>query len=847
MRIRLPPSIIASIESHLRPDFHPVRSLSPALQSGTDARSKTESSRLRPLRPISSAEPTHTDSTYQVRAVGPLSDEKQYNGNERLGSSSRSGSSTQRATQPSRSPSTSYNYEIDTLHLDVPHLLRNSPKSQSHLDTAHQYLTKQRFDPASPVSRLRRQITYSKMISAFLSHPQGLDAIHTFLDRSLQEGIPISIPTLTAILHSVSSSPDLNERMKVVHGILPLLPEQLDIPLLDVLLRTVIRDTSPEPEMVEKMIVDCLKLDHRGSRDRWPLEVWDLLLSAYAQRRDLRGAIKVLGELKDTVRPSFGTTTTSALASSSNAGILSQKDKQAICKAYTTVLKAYRNHRSYLQSNGQTRRSRSCVAQSALIPRQLAADLIELLGGERPSTGFLNAWLRIERENGEVEVAESVWKIIIGAYRDADSFGAAAGAESGQGVVADSIGVAEKHDPVSESAGVAKTREIGDSAQDGPDSESWRSLFALYDPSTSTRTPSLPPIRTSLRRLFAQNRLTPSSVSTDTPLLTAPLFNSIVRAILDGRTASSAAAATQPAATSTIMIDFPALLVVIQQMRWAGVQPDRKTIDFISASLMHHVTYNGNMLLAQQVEIGFHPRYRRAGATAGAGNKGGKISKRWKRMGLGLPDWDFVSEVIHQTRLEQYHQDLRGRAAKGNRLHLEGPQEEPLLYPEMVYLPLSMPVGRLTGQSSAGQSEPPSSMPISGARIITTGFSSDSCPNSTGERNTTLASDPSLGSKQKQPLPSLILPALVVLIERIIVSSARHRQSIGDPHKGATAANIRANPEGQASEDGTMNTANMMMRMSDQQVLRAVMLPVEEEITPRGRRNSALQEPVQST
>ncbi|WVQ96626.1 hypothetical protein IAU59_003731 [Kwoniella sp. CBS 9459] len=892
MRVRLPPSVIANIESHLRPDFRPALSLSTVLTHNNQTvvpPQATRGARSCSPGPSVQAGAVSSDTSFSSsRSVGNDAFEISHDGFD----SSISGIGP--AAQASTARTVVYDDHTEPLH--VPHLLRNSPKSQSHLDTAHQYLTSQPFDPGSSVSRLRRQITYSKLISTFLTHPQGLTAVDTFLQRSMVEGIPISVPTLTAILRSVLSSSDVNERMKIVHGILPLLPERLDVPLLDVLLRTVIKDTGPEPDIVQKMIVNCLKLDQLGSKEKWPWEVWDLLVLAYAQRGDFRGAIKVLAEFKETIRShkrdklnthSSASQSTSSTSSSTLTRLpnvqeekgLGSMDRQAICKVYQTALKAYRRHR-LIQNDRQTRRS--AIAQSALVPRQLAADLIDLLDGERPSTGFLNAWLRIERENGEVEIAENVWRIITRDYHDADagesdpdSVGSRtqAGAAVTTGIRGRSHidGARRAGDSALDMAGKA-VPELSDanqsalaSAQEGPDSESWRSLFALYDPSSSARLSSLPPIRRSLRRLFLQHRSqTKVTTSHNSPLFTTPLLNSVVRALLNpssiayrGSAGASAAGVGTQTETSTKLcaVDFPALLIVIQQMRWADVQPDRRTIDRLSASIVKHVA--NALPLHQQVEIGFHPKYHRlhSNHTSGAGARSDGVSRRWQRMGLGLVEWDMISEVVHQTRLRQYHLHLEEQRRKRQVTDGVGipdsTEEDP--YPEMVYLPLSMPVGRLTGQD-----QDPGQVEAAQSRLndCTSQSERDPLPRTQHNRNadtstsTNVLSSLSLSASTsttsevpapgaKQSLSTRILPALVTLIERIIVASARDIGRLGrDGISSETTGRANPGPQeiaesGNAAKAGAGNGLKDMDGMNDQEVLRSVMLPVEEEITPR--------------
>ncbi|WWC62952.1 uncharacterized protein I303_105550 [Kwoniella dejecticola CBS 10117] len=566
MRVRLPPSVISQIESHLCQDFHPIFTLSNGLKAphpyplahGTSARIQnsdtavvsSSSKAKRRLRPVS--DPIPISAGYLLRK------------------------------------------SISTTNPDAP---------RSHLASAHHLLTSEKYIRSSVSSCLKRQTTYSRLIHGFLDHPHGLKAIRTLIERSLKEKIPISIPTLTSVLHSTLRSDDIHDRISIINTILPVLPEQVDVPLLDVLLRVIIRDINPEPSVIEKMISECLSISDqkrtneglsgqgilRGKED-WPLEVWDLMFTSYYQRGDIKGSLILLDEYKQSIDDTLKLFSTCPDRSISTNGDveLSQADGTAtaasVSKVYTTIMNTWR-------------RTSQVSKKGSKLPRNLAQDLITTLGEEhRPSLGFLNSWMKAENLAGDNKAAKSIWELINN-YPD------------------EVVG-----------ADARKTKK----AVELPNADSWLALFQLYLNTAATASPTLhnskdeprsdlPPLQNSIQRLLDQTYKHPSSIE-----MTDLLFNTILKCTLQ----------------SVQHLSFT--LSLVTQMEKYRISPDRKMVDLISSEIMCIIR---TLPQQEQVRLGMDL----SGRGKDTANYTTQRLKR-KRMGLNLLEWDLVSEALHRIR-----------------------------------------------------------------------------------------------------------------------------------------------------------------------------------------------------
>ncbi|WWD18803.1 hypothetical protein CI109_103258 [Kwoniella shandongensis] len=628
MRVRLPPSVISTIESHLRPDFHPVLSLSTILNPVLDPNT-TSTSRRRTRRTTS--ETSSNGGTSSAHADSSAS----Y-------SSNVAGPSQPRVIRPTS----------DAIPLSVPHLLRHTAP-QKHINAAHAYLSSDKFDPSSPTSLLRRQVTYSRFISTFLSHPSGLPAIRTLLSRSLSEGVPISTPTLTNILKSVlDSTSHITDRVAIIQSILPLLPDRLDLPLLDLLMRNVIRDTEADPAVVEKMIEDCLKLDGcstaGGGREGWPWQVWDLVLLAHAKRGEFREAINLLAEFKQVVEKHIN-----SHSPSNGETELSDDQKAAVCRAYTTVLNIWHSQ------DPNTKASRIPGGRvGSLVPRQLAKDLIGLLGGERPGLGFLNSWMKAERMAENWEAARKVWELIEGRGDERDS------AQAGYALQREaSVSGPGEEDVETSTSLVASKMETVD---EGPNAISWINLYSLYlHPSSSD---NLPPLRSSLRQLLSQSSQTNPNRNSSFSILSPPVIRSILKAIFHHHGSSGASAGE--------MVDLPCALLILRLVNSArNIELDRRTIDYLASGLMN-TTRSFSESEKKRLGVWVAKRTSRK-ANGGRGGRRG-----WTKLGLDLEEWDTISAALHRVRVRTRTQAEGGVGKEGKVV-------------EMIHLPMSIPIGRV--------------------------------------------------------------------------------------------------------------------------------------------------------
>ncbi|WVQ73523.1 hypothetical protein IAR50_003097 [Cryptococcus sp. DSM 104548] len=568
--------------------------------------------------------------------------------------------------------------------LSAGHLIRRARCSAEQ--AAHAYLDTHPLPPSPTVSDLlRRQVIYSKLISAF--NTQSEDAVSTLVERAMEEKVPLSTVALTMILQKSLENPSPEARIRTVQCVMPFLPDQLDVPLLDLLLRAVIRDSSPDPAFVEGLITDCLALEGVTSKDGWPWEIWDVLVSTYASKSDFRSAVKCLGEFKRVVRAYLD-----APSSSSSPPELSPYQRDAIIQVYTTTMNIWR-----LSATSDTKASRL----HSRIPESLAEDLVELAGGEAGlDVKFLSAWLRAERVTENWEAAASIVEM---------------------------MGEAQE----------AFENDEGDKGQESSltplDSQAWTSVFSLYSTPTS-----LPPPRVLARRLLTQAPKALQELQRDIripnpnrvahlPILTAEVVNAILRAIFHSLDTS------QPS-TPPEEIDLPLALVILRLVK-SGATPapgptsplpaDRKTIDILS-SYLYRTARNLSLFPALFSSAVFQPM-----TTPKFMKK-----KTWKRFGLGSEEWDVMTEAVHAERIKA------GRNV------------------DMIHLPFSMPVARLTEstpspQLQATQSEAKeelsSTITVHAEHLRT------------------------LGRGREGVSSFKVLPALVTILERLIV--ARERQA----------------------------------------------------------------------
>ncbi|WWC88331.1 uncharacterized protein L201_003241 [Kwoniella dendrophila CBS 6074] len=687
MRVRLPPSVISQIASYLQPNFNPVVTLSSQLEQSKGTKAGQQAKNCQEAL-ISNQ---RTGETEAHRVPRPLS---------------------------------------DNIPISASYIFRTATKS--HIQAAHDFLSSEAFDHtvSDEKSILRRQITYSRLVAEFLrsNHPYGLTGVKTLLDRSLKEKVPISISTLTLILQSTLKSKDGMIRKQIISRVLPLLPQKLDIPLLDLVLRIVIKDLNPGPEVIEKMINECLSLENPNlardspeqtvgrNKDHWPLEIWDLLLLSFYENLDFKGALTILDEFNttlqsvDTKQFAYPTTNNSTLSRESTSLTDSvqsikwnEKDKQSICKIYTTVLNTWR-------------RSSDISKRNSSFPSDLANKLIQMINQDRelndtenmenPNSMFLNSWMKAETLAGNYQSAKNVWRLI------------------------DSQSQFLSTDGEGDQQGISRINL--------PNSDSWFALFQFhftYNIHNEKNSQSIkekdgfPSILDSVKRLFMQSERFSKS-----DLMNILLLNTALKCTL-------------------LVGDLPMTLFILNRVKDHQILPDRYTIDIISSTLMSIIS---KLPMEEQKKLGINVSNRRRDNTYKMGSR-----KKMIRMRLNVHQWDLITEAIHQIRKEEM---ISNQGNEYDKKHEN----------EVIWLPLSKPIARLHRNETTNYAIPEMQIPVNGQSIdstTTTPLASPivSFPNDLQDETNAKP------EKSRSTPPEKVLPALTILLERLIVHLGRHK------------------------------------------------------------------------
>lgn len=671
MRARVPPSVISTIESFNKPDFRPVTAFKGVLDPPpTRGRGKTIH-KARPNKPL----PKST-------TANPAS---------------------------------------------VPYLLRSSGLSPAQ--TIHSYLLSHPLpSPPSTSDIIQRQKLYSTFISSLLSSNSdtSLSIIPDILRWSFEERVPITSITLTQILHRSLQSPDLSVRLSTVRNILPLLPDRLDIPLLDTLLRAFIRDGAPAAHHVHSIITDCLALENVGKdkgigKGGWPWELWDVGMAAYVPKGDFEGAMEMLEEIKVVVQSYLA-----GPSSSASPPTLSARQKECLLRVYTTTLNTWR----ISTSTGSPRQGHTRLKSA--VPRELAEQMISVVGEPEGQAGmmFLNAWLRAEREAENWEVVEGIVEMMM------------------------------------------------DSSQE-LDCRTWTTIFNLY-----TTPARLPPLRFAVHHLLRQSPSDiwppPSNPNTNSkvensfpnpnrslhfPLLTTDVIISIIRAVFypAGMSIEEASARDE--------LDLPLAVLIL---RLTSSTPERKLIDLMSSCIFHTAQTLSPLLptfplssissssasssSSSSSSLSSHSIISALSRPSSSRLKlKGKRKGRWVRLGMNKDEWDLVTGIIHRLRMVEKVGQAGGKVGEEERI-------------EMVHLPLSMPIARLATDSSSPLPSKPaisskneeSKSPRSSDDLTTTSLTHHS-PSSADSDSTSALPE------RRQPITALILPQLIKLLETFAV------------------------------------------------------------------------------
>ncbi|KIR32116.1 hypothetical protein I352_05346 [Cryptococcus deuterogattii MMRL2647] len=603
--------------------------------------------------------------------------------------------------------------------VSIPYLLRSSDSSPAQ--TIYNHLLSNPL-PSSPSTSdiIQRQKLYSNFISTLLSSNSDitLSIIPDLLRRSFEERVPITSTTLTQILNHSLPSSDLSVRLSTVRNILPLLPDRLDIPLLDTLLRAFIRDGAPDAHHVHSIITDCLALENVGKdkgtgKRGWPWELWDVGMAAYVPKGDFRGAMEMLEEINAAVQAYLD-----GPSSSISPPTLSARQKECLLRVYTTVLNSWRISTS-IRSQSQSR-----TRFKSTVPRELAEQLISFVGEPEGQAGimFLNAWLRAERETENWELVAGIVETMMNLSQELDR-------------------------------------------------QTWTTIFNLY-----TTPASLPPLRLAVHHLLHQLPsdiwLPPSDPNTNSKgdnsfpnpnrplhfsLLTTDVITAIIRAVFypAGMSIEEASAEDE--------LDLPLAVLIL---RLTSSTPDRKLIDLLSSCIFHTAQTLSPLLtklpllsspssasssLSSQSIISALSR-----PSSSRLKLKGKGKGRWVRLGMNKDDWDLVTGVVHRLRMVEKVDQVGADVEEEQRM-------------EVVHLPLSMPIARLITYSSPSSPSQPATPKDEEAKFLspsadlsTTSLTHHSpSPSNPGSISTT--------PETRQSITALILPQLIKLLETLVM------------------------------------------------------------------------------
>ncbi|WVN90761.1 uncharacterized protein L203_106004 [Cryptococcus depauperatus CBS 7841] len=620
MRTRIPVSVVRLIESFQKPDFKPIQS-------------------LRYVDSSSTPEPSFAGSAIAKKLQ------------------------TDKDIKESRT----------WMHASAPYVVRKNANSRAA--TFHEHLSSNPL-PSSPTTMdmLNRQVFYSKAISLLIGTWGDLEAIVPLLERSLEEGVPISTPTFTQILQSTLHHPSPEQRRVIIQSAIPLFPDKLDIPLLDLVLRHLIRDSSIGPDAVESTINQCLALEGKNGKENWPWEVWELMLYAYTPNGDFASASKLLREFKSVVCSYLAGPSTSA-----NPKRLETEEKEAIIRFYTGIMNVWCLFASAKQRNR--------IKIGSHIPRQLTKDMIQVMGEEQMNVRFITAWLKAEI-------------------------------------------VAENWDSLNEIIEKFFEVEMGEEISDSVASEAWATLFSAYD----TQAPSLLPLRTCIayyiaRGVFEQfgsiddfsfpnpsRPLNPKSMSKS-------VINSILRAVfhpLQNRGLKN----------ETAKVDLPLLLCVLRLLKsYLPVQkegPHQTTIDILSAGLyhtaqslpsstLHSLALSSSNVLSLPTSKSYRSMLKK---------------KKWAQHGLGKEEWEILTRAIHYHRLSLASENGLSDSET-----------------DLVHLPLSIPVARLATTTPTVEHDD-------------------------DKWTSTITARYPLNNKQTSSSTQVLFPAVMILLERLVIAFA---------------------------------------------------------------------------
>lgn len=484
-------------------------------------------------------------------------------------------------------------------------------KAHNILDTQHCA------QPCSSTAAIRfRQDLYSVVMARFVGTNLEGAAIRSFLTRQIEEDIPLSTDVIRQVFRHLLTAPGVVENgldsAAIVRMVLPLLPPQVDIELFTMLMTTLAKTLAPEPKHLRSIISDGLRRLGIQREQDWPLSLCSVMMHSYAQRLDIRGAVRQLGQFRLVVQELQGARASPQTAESDASPLWSHEEIEQIIAPFVTVLKLWSTEglavdRLARQPNRLGSKMPETIVrglvqilENAVAPSSIDGEPFEATRSVVVPLRLINAWVNAERIAGHTDTVFEIWRWLSG----------------GQGWQPEVSSVKTPR-----LAGVIELLSRIDSQSLSPDEGTFAALFKTFRYISTTPSPP--------RQLLGQ-----------------------LQGVLDGAVSSTGTTALDTLLSSTLVTpqpDLPLVLVVLDMMRedTAGdlnVLPSARTVDVLAAALIR--LYRAGLPIFERTDNP-HPEginYAR---------KQARISASYGWQNLAMWEWDVITSAVDRIRRAQ--------------------------------------------------------------------------------------------------------------------------------------------------------------------------------------------------
>lgn len=513
--------------------------------------------------------------------------------------------------------------QLADLSDSIPHL--HSAQFSPALRKAHGILDTQHCpQPCSSTAAIRfRQDLYGLVLSRFAgSHLEGA-AIRSLLTRQIEEDLPLSTAVIRQVFRHLLTAPSVVENgldsAAIVRMVLPLLPPQVDIELFTMLMTTLAKTLAPEPKHLRSIISDGLRRLGIQKEQDWPLSLCIVMMHSYAQRLDIRGAVRQLGHFRLVLEKMQAARAGDRMPDDDSFSLWSPEEVEQIVAPFTTLLKLWST-----EGLAVDRLARQPQRLGSRMPETIVRGLVQILetANMAPSPAnaeeqcaalpvdvpirLVNAWMNAERIAGHTDTVFEIWRWLC----------------NGQGWAPEVSAVKSPR-----LAGVMELLSRMNGQNLSPDEGTFAALFKTFRYMPSVQSPP--------RQLLGQ-----------------------LQGVLEGSAATGAAAlltgtnALDTLLSSTLVTpqpDLPLVLVVLEMMQQKSsenlhVASSARTVDVLAAALIR--LYRSGLPIFEKSDNA-HPEginYAR---------KQARISASYGWQNLAMWEWEVVTCAVDRIRLAQ--------------------------------------------------------------------------------------------------------------------------------------------------------------------------------------------------